>query len=465
MARTNRRDSTVSWCGALIACVAPIACYDGSPEFDAPDVLPREGVNGEVCAMSDYNCKLRTGSPRVTTYDPDDNDYWGVNIGVTIRDGNGDPLGVQSRDRAIFNYGQTRMLNGENHAFAMSTSNGSASWLPISSILGRASFEAKVGHVSAKGAKLKKMACYAVRNSHDPALGSKVVVASYPQGERLPLANDYLPLARTNGKRSVNLAFNVPGFSLAGAAVDHFPSGTKFQRLEVTTWEENGRLPSIDIDLYQVVGTDGKPSAATKLDASTHLERTGSKMKFVYGYVIARTGTKRNGWMAIDALEVSQDCDAALTPPPDEPEPPPPTPTPEPVPEPPPLPPEMDPPPDEPVPTPEPTPEPPPPPPAPNQCYVRCCDETLQGPADTPDPAACHEASSGMCNNNEHVKRSEWNGQLVWERPNSCWAKCFNRDAYHLVEVQQDCALHAGSYCDELDRGGLEDAAWSPCQP
>jgi len=70
-----------------------------------------------------------------------------------------------------------------------------------------------------------------------------------------------------------------------------------------------------------------------------------------------------------------------------------------------------------------------------------------------------------MCNNNEHVKRSEWNGQLVWERPNGCWAKCINREAYHLVEVAQDCAVHAGNYCAEGDRGGLEDAMWSQCQP
>jgi hypothetical protein len=31
-------------------------------------------------------------------------------------------------------------------------------------------------------------------------------------------------------------------------------------------------------------------------------------MKFIYGYVIAATGTKRNGWMAYDALYVSSGC-------------------------------------------------------------------------------------------------------------------------------------------------------------
>jgi hypothetical protein len=32
------------------------------------------------------------------------------------------------------------------------------------------------------------------------------------------------------------------------------------------------------------------------------------KIQCLYGYVIAATGTKRNGWMAHDALEVSSGC-------------------------------------------------------------------------------------------------------------------------------------------------------------
>lgn len=82
-----------------------------------------------------------------------------------------------------------------------------------------------------------------------------------------------------------------------------------------------------------------------------------------------------------------------------------------------------------------------------------------------PDPTACHDSSQAMCDAHEHVKRSEWNESLVWERPNTCWAKCWNREAYHQVDVPQDCAAHAANYCDEGDRGGLEDAAWSQCRP
>jgi hypothetical protein len=103
----------------------------------------------------------------------------------------------------------------------------------MSAILGRASFEQKVGHVSALGAGLAKLGCYAVRNSHDTNLEfKKVVYDSTSTNER---AGDYLPLVRANGRRSANLAFNVPGFAWGGPAVDHWPAGT------------NGGAPSIDI--------------------------------------------------------------------------------------------------------------------------------------------------------------------------------------------------------------------------
>jgi hypothetical protein len=160
----------------------------------------------------------------------------------------------------------------------------------MSAILGRTSFEQKVGHVSALGAGLAKLGCYAVRNSHDPALEvKKVVYDSTSSNER---AGDYLPLVRANGLRSVNLAFNVPGFGLGGPAVDHWPAGTKFQRLDVPT--DNG-APSIDIPLWVQ-------------DSTGRYRQQSGTMKFIYGYVIATTGTKRNGWMAYDALYVSSGC-------------------------------------------------------------------------------------------------------------------------------------------------------------
>jgi hypothetical protein len=68
--------------------------------------------------------------------------------------------------------------------------------------------------------------------------------------------------------------------------------GTDEQRLDVPT--EHG-VPSIDIPLY-VQGSDGRCTVQS------------GTMKFLYGYVIAATGTRHNGWMAYDALEVSSGC-------------------------------------------------------------------------------------------------------------------------------------------------------------
>ncbi|CAM3206807.1 hypothetical protein COSO111634_06260 [Corallococcus soli] len=249
------------------------------------------GVNGTVCEESPYNCKLRpSGGNRVLTNDPDDDDSWALNTGGPVRDGNGTVVGTSTRTSATFNHGQTRTFAGELHAFAVSTSNSSAGWLPMSAIKGRTSFEDKVGHVSALSSGLAKMACYAVRNSHDTTLEFKKVV--YDSDAVHERAGDYLPLVRANGLRSANLTFNVPGFGLGGVAVDHFPAGTKFQRLDVPT---NSGAPSIDIPLW------------VQDSAGRYRQQSGT-MKFIYGYVIAATGTRRNGWMAYDALQVSSGC-------------------------------------------------------------------------------------------------------------------------------------------------------------
>jgi hypothetical protein len=113
----------------------------------------------------------------------------------------------------------------------------------------------------------------------------------------------------------------------------------------------------------------------------------------------------------------------------------------------------------------------PPPPPAQSgsstgTCYVRCCDGSLTGPIATSDAAACHEASKPVCEGRGYVKRSEFNGAEVYERAKQCYAKCKNREAYHALEgVTRDCTEHAKSWCAQGDRGGLQDAAWSQCQP
>lgn len=100
------------------------------------------------------------------------------------------------------------------------------------------------------------------------------------------------------------------------------------------------------------------------------------------------------------------------------------------------------------------------------QCYVRCCDGELVGPIATENAPTCHDVSQGACAAHEYVLRSRFDQVLVYERPKACWAKCDNRQKYHEVEgVTEGCTAEAAAYCKVGDRGGLEDAMWSPCRP
>jgi hypothetical protein len=132
-----------------------------------------------------------------------------------------------------------------------------------------------------------------VRNSHDSGIELKKVVYDSQVGENgHERAGDYLPLLRNNGARSVNLIFMVPGFGLGGATTDHFPAGTKFQRVDVPT--SSGR-PSISIPLWVK-------------DGNGRYRKQSGTMRFLYGYVRAGDGVRRFGWMAQDALQVSTGC-------------------------------------------------------------------------------------------------------------------------------------------------------------
>ncbi len=289
---------SIGSCWLLILATA--ACDVG--EVDDPDDLLdptveeadplalTAGVNGAACTGSPYNCKFRaTGGNRVMTAGGEES--WGIEPGGQVRDGDGGALATQTGTRLIFNYGQTRFLAGEAHALALSTSNGSAGWYPIGRIKGEASFRARMGEVNARDPGRGRMACYQIRDGHDPAIElRKVVYDSRDSHERV---GDYLPLPRRNGRRSANLVFSVPGFGLGGATTDHFPAGTRFQRVEVPT--STGR-PSISIPTY-VAGADGR-----------YTVRRGS-VRFLYGYVRAADGVRRFGWMAEDALRPSSGCD------------------------------------------------------------------------------------------------------------------------------------------------------------
>jgi len=246
------------------------------------------GVNGDYCIASTFNCRFRKDGSRVTTAAGSED--WGITPGASVRDGNGKALSTETASKLTFNYGQTRYLAGKAHALALSTSNGSAGWYPIDHIKGEASFRARMGEVNGRDPGIAPMACYQIRNSHDPDLElKKVVKDSTATHER---AGDYLPLVRDNGVRSANLVFSVPGFALGGATTDHFEAGAKFQRVQVPTFEGQ---PSITIPLW------------TKA-ANGHYTKQAGEMRFFYGYIRAADGVKRWGWMAEDALQTATGC-------------------------------------------------------------------------------------------------------------------------------------------------------------
>lgn len=267
---------------------------DGSESGDDVIAVARAGtpgVNGTKCIASTYNCRFRDGSSRVTT--AAGGDSWGIEPGASVRDGNGDVLMKETRTRMTFNYGQTRLLAGKAHALGLSTANRSAGWYPIDHILGETSFRARMGEVNAHDPGLGKMACYEIRDSHDSSIELRKVVYDSQSGvDGHERAGDYQSLVRANGRRSANLTFNVPGFGLGGTTDDHFPAGTKFQRVDVPT--SSGR-PSIEIPLW------------VKDHAGRYRRHLGN-MLFLYGYVRAADGTRRFGWMAREALKVSSGC-------------------------------------------------------------------------------------------------------------------------------------------------------------
>jgi len=288
----------VKICGLIAA--AACATSGPAPAIDDDDNATGDaafetalfaGINGAHCAASPFNCRFRAGSSRVTTAGGDDS--WGIAPGASVRDGNGDVLATEAGARLTFNYGQTRALAGKAHALALTTSNRSAGWYPIDHILGETSFRARVGEVNARDPGLATMACYQIRNAHDPALEPKKVVFDSQAGpDGHERAGDYLPLVRANGRRSVNLIFSVPGFGLGGATTDHFPAGEKFRRVEVPT--SSGR-PSITIPLWIP-------------DSAGRYRTQSGTMRFFYGYVRAADGTRRFGWIAEDAIEESAGC-------------------------------------------------------------------------------------------------------------------------------------------------------------
>lgn len=289
---------------SLAAC-APVGPEDDEDLVEEEEATSADeavktypGVNGGSCYASDYNCKLRNeGGNRIAHVDG--TVEWGVSTtvqggGVNILDGNGDVMFASKSSELKFNYGQKRTFGGKSYVFAMSTSNRSAGWFPLDAVKSKDTLESRIGDATAHRAGLAKMACYEVRNDMDQSLAEKKVVfdtESNP-GDSGEAAGDYLPKLRANGKRSINLIFNTPGYALGGPAIDHFPAGTKFQRLDVPT---DAGPPSIDVPLWVQ-------------DDHGHFKKQSGELKFIYGYVVSKPGEVRAGWMAYPGLKKSSGC-------------------------------------------------------------------------------------------------------------------------------------------------------------
>lgn len=103
------------------------------------------------------------------------------------------------------------------------------------------------------------MACYAIRDSHDPVLELKKVVHDSkvgPNGHER--AGDYLPLPRANGRRSANLIFSVPGFGLGGATgVTNAPITTVLHGANHIAHVTGlaGNYPPIDVPFHIALAT------------------------------------------------------------------------------------------------------------------------------------------------------------------------------------------------------------------
>lgn len=293
--------ATISGCAAD---TADDGSADGDDEgsIESEIATLRPGVNSSGCRRSAYNCGLNAGNGQ-RVYRADGGETWGVDPtwvtdkklgGVPVVDGNGDLMGISKNKEFVLNHGQTRRIGNTTYVMALSTGLGAAGWIPIDSFLHAESLRAKVGEVNAKGDNLRELGCYEVDTTFDPKLDTFKVVKGAKENESKE-PNDYLPMKRANGKVYVNLAFSVPGDALGAPAVDIFPAGTKFQRIDVPTWE--GSVPSLDAKLYS------KPAGS---NAYTVLSKRS--MKFIYGYVKTKPGSVRYGWMAIDGLKVSGAC-------------------------------------------------------------------------------------------------------------------------------------------------------------
>src|SRR5258706_7692386 len=106
----------------LIVLVGCAGAADDESDISTQDDALTPGVNGGACKYSPYNCKLRVSGENAVD---GPSDGWTVKDGPVV-DGNGDLIGMNTRDHLDFNYGQDRRIGNRTYVMARSTSTASA---------------------------------------------------------------------------------------------------------------------------------------------------------------------------------------------------------------------------------------------------------------------------------------------------------------------------------------------------
>jgi hypothetical protein len=254
------------------------------------------GVSGTRCLVSPYNCSLNNRKGDGQLIIGANGDWWPVKkmiYEIPVYDGNGDLIGFTNKKKFQFNLGQMRSIAGQLMVFAKSTGLGSTGWIPSYVLENADELPGPNINSLANSKVLQNLGCFEISETYDESLeGLKVVRDARSKNER---PTDYLPLKRKGGKTLMNLAFNVPGFSLGGAAIDIFPSGTKVNRLDVPTLDDSYRS-EISVPLYEKNPITGR-----------YTKNSGS-MSFVYVGIQTKENVIRYGWMAKDGLVASESC-------------------------------------------------------------------------------------------------------------------------------------------------------------
>jgi hypothetical protein len=381
-----------------------------------------EGLSPRDCYPEGnrFNCRPPDGDPGYAprVYDPETrSEWWPIARGAHLRDGLGNVRGIVADDAVRVNLGMRKPLGGVTHVYAWTVrlDTGGASirasgWVREGALDHAETLRRRMDtlHLPDPG-EGEYEARFVITGGDAGRYGGLKVTRGFSGGGRE--ATDYL----TRDGGVVNLIYNTPGREMGGYSVDTFPLGATFHR--------SRGVRQIDVPLY-------RPGSRTVAD---HLY-------FLYGFVWDGD-SRRYGWLAREATTIDAPPGTPAPPEPGAPD---------------------DTVPAEPPPT---EPAPPAPPPAPT-CYARCCDDALFGPLAAGDGGSCTSSSSGACDGHGYVLRARWGESVVYERDNFCWAKCRARTAYHRVDgVTTGCTDHARAYCDVGDRGGLQDAMWSQCEP